>query len=209
MFAQFQEYFNNNSSVYWQYVGEHLSLSVQALLIASVLALPAGYYCSQHKKMEKILTFGSQALRVIPSLAILFILIPVIGVGRLPALIALIVLGIPPILINTIVGFKEVSPMILETATGLGMDSWHLFYKIKLPMARPYLLTGIKLALVEIIASATLATYIGAGGLGTLIFTGLGLYRIDLLVIGGGSVAVLSLVSTLLLDFIIKRSDRV
>lgn len=207
MLDQIQQYFLSNSQNYLQCVREHLSLSLTALAIAGMIALPAGYACSLFRPMEKLTTLVAQALRVVPSLAVLFILIPLIGVGKLPALIALVMLGVPPIMINTTIGFKEVPFTIAETATGLGMNKWQLFRKIQLPLAVPYILSGIKLALVEIIASATLATYIGAGGLGTLIFTGLGLYRIDLLLIGGVSVAGLSLLTTLLLDLMIKRSS--
>lgn len=143
---------------------------------------------------------------MIPSLAVLFILIPLVGVGRLPALIALIFLGIPPILINTNIGFQEVDPILLETGRAMGMRSAQLFRKIHFPLALPFILNGMKLALVEIIASATLATYIGAGGLGTIIFTGLGLLRLDLLLIGAASVSLLSLTASVAFDLLIKRS---
>lgn len=103
-------------------------------------------------------------------------MIPFIGTGLLPALIALIVLALPPLLINTILGFNEVSPLYKEVGAALGMDDQQLLRQIEIPLAMPYILNGLKLALIEIIASATLATYIGAGGLGTLIFTGLGLF---------------------------------
>ncbi|HBT91827.1 MAG TPA: glycine/betaine ABC transporter permease, partial [Ruminococcaceae bacterium] len=89
---------------------------------------------------------------------------------------------------------------ILETAVGMGMDGGDIFRKIRLPLAAPMMLTGIRTAAVEVIASATLASYIGAGGLGDLIFTGLGLYRMDFLLIGGLSVAALSLLVDLILS---------
>ena len=85
------------------------------------------------------------------------------------------------------------------------MSEGQLFTRVSFPLALPHILNGLKLALIEVIASATLATYIGAGGLGSLIFTGLGLYRIDLLLIGGGSVALLSFVSMLGFDLFIMR----
>lgn len=199
-------YFESNSSNYIQYVREHILLSLGALLIAMLIGLPLGYFGYRFKRFGHFFLTGSQALRVIPSLAVLFILIPIVGTGKLPATIALVFLAVPPIAINTQVGFSEVPMVMIETATGLGMDRRQLFLNIQIPLSLPYLLNGIKLALVEIIASATLATYIGAGGLGTLIFTGLGLYRLDLLLIGGLSVAMLSLFSTLLFDYFIKRS---
>lgn len=197
-------YFVNNGQTYLTYVGQHLSLSIEALVLACVLALPLAYFSYEKPWVKQVSTLLTQGLRVIPSLGILFILIPFIGVGRLPALIALVILGIPPILLQTIIGFESVSDTLVETALGLGMTKWQLLNKVQLPLALPHLLNGIKLALVELIASTTLATYIGAGGLGTLIFTGLGLYRYDLLLIGGGSVALLSFVSMVVFDLAIK-----
>lgn len=138
-------------------------------------------------------------------MALLFLLIPFIGTGMLPAIIALVVLALPPLLINTILGFNEVSPLYKEVGTALGMDPRQLRRQIEIPLALPYILNGVKLALVEIIASATLATYIGAGGLGTLIFTGLGLYDMSYVVIGGVSVALLSLLSMAGFDLLIRR----
>ena len=197
-------YFADNGNTYLGYVWQHISLSFEALLIALIIALPLGYFSYEKPFVRQLSTLLTQGLRVIPSLGILFILIPFIGVGRLPALIALVILGIPPILLNTIVGFASVSENLLETALGLGMTMSQLLTKVQFPLALPHILNGIKLALVEIIASATLATYIGAGGLGTLIFTGLGLYRYDLLLIGGGSVAILSFLSMIIFDLSIK-----
>lgn len=132
-------------------------------------------------------------------------MIPFIGTGLLPALIALIVLALPPLLINTILGFNEVSPLYKEVGAALGMDDQQLLRQIEIPLAMPYILNGVKLALIEIIASATLATYIGAGGLGALIFTGLGLFNMTYVFIGGVSVALLSLIAMLGFDYLIRK----
>lgn len=204
MIEKILTYFSENSGQYWLYVWQHVSLSVEALLIALIIALPLGYISYEKAWVNQVATALTQGLRVIPSIGILFVLIPFTGVGHLPALIALVILGLPPILLQTILGFSSISAELLETGTGLGMTSAQLLRKVQIPLALPAILTGVKLALVEIIASATLATYIGAGGLGALIFTGLGLYRYDLLLIGGGSVAILSFLSMLLLDLSIK-----
>ena len=198
-------YFSSNSEQYLQYVWEHLSLSIIALMIALVIGIPLGYISYKNKKLAEFFTFTSQFLRIIPSLAILFILIPIIGTGEAPALIALVFLAVPSIIINTILGFNEIPEVMKEVALSMGMNNKELLTRIEYPLALPFILNGVKLALVEIIASATLATYIGAGGLGTLIFTGLGLYRMDLLVIGGGSVMILSLLSMFLFDWMIER----
>ncbi|MGT2812380.1 ABC transporter permease [Streptococcus minor] len=205
MFQQLRDYFAQNLDTYLKSVWQHLELSGSALLIALIIGLPLGYLGYKYKAARLLTTGVTQALRVIPSLGILFFLIPFVGVGKFPALIALVILAVPPILINTILGFSEVSTALLETGLGLGMSESQLFTKVTFPLALPHILNGIKLALIEVIASATLATYIGAGGLGSLIFTGLGLYRMDLLLIGGGSVALLSFISMLGFDLFIRR----
>ena len=205
MFSQVVQYFQPNTGQYWQYVGQHLFLTLVTLAISMVIALPLGYLGSRLKPVASFCVAFAQVLRIIPSLALLFLLIPVIGTGMVPALIALVVLALPPLLINTILGFNEVSPLYKEVGTALGMTSRQLRRQIEIPLALPYVLNGIKLAIVEIIASATLATYIGAGGLGTLIFTGLGLYDMTYIVIGAVSVAALSLGAMLGFDFLIRK----
>lgn len=111
-------YFVNNGQTYLTYVGQHLSLSIEALVLACVLALPLAYFSYEKPWVQQVSILLTQGLRVIPSLGILFILIPFIGVGRLPALIALVILGIPPILLQTIIGFESVSDTLVKTALG-------------------------------------------------------------------------------------------
>lgn len=205
MFKNITNYFATDYQTYFEYLMDHIYLSVMSLLIATLIGVGLGILSYKHSMISEWLISTSQFLRIIPSLAILFILIPIIGVGQVPAVIALVFLGIPSVLVNTILGFREVPKITKEVEVGMGMNSKELLRKIEFPLALPHILNGIKLALVEIIASATLATYIGAGGLGTLIFTGLGLYRMDLLLIGGVSVSLLSLLSMLLGDLIITK----
>lgn len=205
MITQIIHYFQTSSSEYWGYVGQHLFLSFTSLITAMIIALPLGYLGSRYKVIAGFCQTFSQILRIIPSLALLFILIPFIGTGVIPALIALVVLALPPLIVNTILGFNEVSPVFKEVGLSLGMNSIELLKRITLPLALPYILNGIKLALVEIISSATLVTYIGAGGLGTLIFTGLGLYKMQYVVIGAVSVAILSLLSMILMDAVVRK----
>ena len=196
-------YYTQNSGAYWGYVAQHLLLSLQALVLALCIGLPLGYGVYKKERLRQAAIFFTQGSRVIPSLGVLFVLIPLVGVGRLPALIALILLGIPPVLLNTVVGFSQVPSILSETGRGLGMNRRQLLFRVLFPLALPSILTGVKIALVEIIASASLAAYIGAGGLGTLIITGLGLYRYELIALGGGSVTLLALAVMLLFDFLI------
>lgn len=208
MFQQLVNYFQTNSAEYWLALLQHLSLSVISLVIAFLIAFPLALLSYKQDFMRYLSQVFIQSLRVIPSLGLLFILIPFIGVGNLPAIIALVILGLPPILLNTVTGFSSIDDAFLEVAKGLGMSNWQMFYQVILPLSLPYVLNGVKIALIEIIASATLATYIGAGGLGSLIFTGLGLYRFDLLVIGGVSVATLSLFVMLIFDYVIRKVQK-
>lgn len=208
LLKQILAYFQTNSGEYFTAVLQHLALSFGTLLLAFIIAFPLGVIGSRSKMVAGLCSSFAQVLRIVPSLALLFILIPMIGVGVLPALVALVVLALPPLVINTILGFNEVDKNLQEVGLGLGMSPRQLFFKVQLPLALPYILNGVKLALVEVIASATLATYIGAGGLGTLIFTGLGLYRMDLLLIGGISVALLSLMFMFIFDLVIGKVKR-
>ncbi|MHC1681428.1 MAG: ABC transporter permease [Clostridiaceae bacterium] len=203
---QIMNYFNSNMDAYLLSVKEHIWISILALMVAIIIGVPFGYACVKYKKSEKVIISIFQILRIIPSLAVLILLIPIMGTGVKPAMMALILLAVPPILMNTVAGLEEVPPFMIETAHGVGMTDGQVLWKVKFPLAMPLILTGIKTAMIEIIASATLAAKIGAGGLGGIIFTGLGLNRIDLLLVGGISVAILSIIASLLLELIDRLS---
>ena len=201
-------YFQKNGSDYLALLWGHISISLISLLIAMAIAIPLGIMVYRSKIASVIAERGFGLLRIVPSLAVLIILIPIMGTGVLPSVTALTILAIPPILINTIQAFRNLPPAMLEAADGMGMSKTQSFFRVKLPLAFPLMFAGIRTAAIEIIASATLASYIGAGGLGDLIFTGLSLMRTSLLIIGGGSVAILSLLTGLILDLIYKSITR-
>ncbi len=192
-----QSYLASHSDEYLKAVLAHIQISLWSVLIAMVIAIPLGIVGFRLKRMQWIFTEFFGLLRIIPSLAILFVCIPLMGTGVLPAAVALTILAIPPILINTVISFQNIPASVIETATGMGMSRLGRFFEVELPLATPLILTGVRTAAIEVIASATLAAYIGGGGLGEIIFTGLGLYRTDLLIIGGASVALLSLAADL------------
>ena len=181
-------------------IRDHLLTSLYALLIATAIGVVCGYFASRSGKAERWISLPFSALRVVPSLAILVLLIPVMGTGRKIAVTALVLLAVPPILLNTMVGFREVPDFMLESAAGIGMDPRQILQKVRIPLALPLILAGVRTAMVEVIASATLAAKIGGGGLGEIIFTGLGLNRSEILLTGGIAVAMLSLGCGLLFD---------
>jgi len=199
---QIRDYFTSNMDAYLISVKEHIWISLCALMVAIIIGIPCGYACVKYKKFEKLIISIFQILRIIPSLAILILLMPIMGTGVKPAMTALVLLAVPPILMNTVTGLNGVPTFMIETACGIGMTDRQVLLKVRFPLAMTLILTGIKTAMIEIIASATLAAKIGAGGLGGIIFTGLGLNRIDLILVGGISVAVLSIVAGLFLDLI-------
>ena len=206
MEAQILEYFQTSSSRFWTMLLTHVQISLFALVIAVLVGVPAGFLCVRHKKAQKLITGLFSVLRVIPSLAILLLMVPLLGTGIGPAIVALVLLAVPPILMNTVAGLEGVPEFMLETAEGVGMEPGQVWRKVRFPLAMPMILTGIKTAAVEIVASATLASKIGAGGLGDIIFTGIGLFRTDLLVIGGTSVAFLSLCTGMIFSLVEKMT---
>lgn len=174
---------------------QHLRLVVVPLLIGIVVGLPLGLWSARSRQASLLLINGFNALRVIPSLAILFLAIPYFGLSFQSAAIALTLLVMPPILISTDVAFRSIDPMIREAAFGMGMSARQVLRKIEIPLALPLILAGFKTATVEVIASATLAAFIGAGGLGTFIVRGFSLYDNAILLVGAVPVAVMALVA--------------
>lgn len=206
MTALILNYFRENSGRFWGMLAAHVQVSILSLGIAVLIGVPAGFLCVRWKKAQKYITGLFSVLRVIPSLAILLLMVPIMGTGTAPAVVALVLLAVPPILMNTVAGLEGVLPFMLETAEGVGMNPTQVWTKVRFPLAMPMILTGIKTAAVEIVASATLASKIGAGGLGDIIFAGIGLFKTELLLIGGMSVALLSLLTGLIFAIIEKST---
>ncbi|APB75975.1 MULTISPECIES: ABC transporter permease [Paenibacillus] len=200
LWMQLTAYFSNNMHVFLATGKEHIIISLLALLCSASIGIVLGYVTCKYKRTEKWIVSLFQVLRIMPSLAVLLLLIPIMGTGTKPALIALVLLGIPPILMNMIAGLESVPSFLLEAAHGVGMSEQQVMWRVKFPLAAPMILTGIKIAAIEVIASATMAAKIGAGGLGEIIFTGLGLNRVDLLLIGGFSVGILAITVGVMLD---------
>uniref|UniRef100_B8HQR2 Binding-protein-dependent transport systems inner membrane component n=1 Tax=Cyanothece sp. (strain PCC 7425 / ATCC 29141) TaxID=395961 RepID=B8HQR2_CYAP4 len=186
---------------------EHLRLVVIPLGVSLGLGLPLGWLSSRSPLAATLFLNSFNALRVVPSLAILFVLIPYTGLSFLSAAIALILLALPPILLNTHIALRTIDPAILEAARGMGMTSSQTLWQVELPLAVPVLLAGIKTATVEVISSATLAAFIGAGGLGSFITLGFAVYDNAILLVGAIPVALLALLAELSLGWLQKRLE--
>jgi osmoprotectant transport system permease protein len=173
----------------------HLLLSFGALGIGMLVFIPIGVLASMGGKFTSALVGAVAAVRVIPSLAVILLLLPVFGLGWRPALLALTLLSGPPLVINTDIGLRGVDPATLEAATGLGMTGTQRFWRVKGPLALPVIVTGVRSAAVEVIGSATLAAFVGAGGLGTFITSGITLMDERMLLTGALLVILLALLT--------------
>ena len=183
---------------------EHIQISFIALIIALIIAIPLGIYLSYHKKLANIVIAINGVIQTIPSLAILALLIPIVGIGRKPAIIALILYALLPILHNTYTGITGVDPMYMVTSRALGMNKFQQLSKVQLPLAMPVIMTGVRTAAVLIIGTATLASLVGAGGLGKLILLGLDRNNNYLILLGAIPAALLAI----LFDFIFKKLEK-
>lgn len=195
VFIQAYEYAITNLNDLLSALWQHLLLVLIPLGVGLAAGLPLGLWSARSRVASTVLINSFNALRVIPSIAVLFLAIPYFGLSFQSATIALTLLVMPPILINTDVAFRTIDPMIREAAYGMGMDSKQVLRQIEIPLALPVVIAGIKTATVEVIASATLAAFIGAGGLGTFIVRGFSLYDNAILLVGAIPVAILALVA--------------
>ena len=174
-------------------VRTHASLSASALSIAALAAIPLGVLCAHSRIAASTVIAVVNAARVVPSLAVLTLMLPLLGLGFAPALVALTLLAVPPVLINTYVGFRDVDASVREAAIAMGMTPRGVIARVEAPLAFPVVVAGIRTAAVEVIASATLATFIGGGGLGDLINNGLQLDDAAMLATGAVLVALMAL----------------
>ena len=176
---------------------EHIVLSAVALLVAIAIALPVALLVRNTPLGSAIAINVGNIGRAVPSLAILALALPLLGIGFKSALVALAALGIPPILINTSAGLREVRQEIIDAARGMGLSGTQILARIQLPIAAPVIFAGIRTAAVQTVASATLATFIGGGGLGDLIVEGYSRRGPEILLAGAFSVALLAIITEL------------
>jgi osmoprotectant transport system permease protein len=198
----------------WLRLTQHVELSVAAILFAALVAVPVGLAVGHLRRAEFIAVQTANLGRAIPSLAILslaymvmVIHFPRLAFGFLPTLVALTLLGIPPILVNTYVGVQQVDPDILESARGMGMTGRQILFRLEIPLAAPLIMTGLRLAAVTIVATATLSALIAGGTLGRYIVDGYAQQDIPKVVGGAILVAVLAIVTELVFSLLVRLTS--
>jgi osmoprotectant transport system permease protein len=168
---------------------------VAALLIGVVVAVPIALATFRSALWATVAINTGNIGRAVPSLAILALVFPLLGFGFAPSLVALTLLAIPPILINASTGLRQVNPQVIDAARGMGLSGGQILSSIQLPIAAPVIFAGIRTSAVQVVASATLATFVGGGGLGDLIVLGLQRNNPAVLIAGSLTVAALALIT--------------
>jgi osmoprotectant transport system permease protein len=178
---------------------QHLWYSVLATVIAAAIALPIGVFIGHTGRGATFAVNLTNLGRAIPSLGIIILMFTVFGFGVAPVLITLFALAIPPIVTNSYIGVRSVDPDVRQAAEGMGMRGRQVLWQVELPMAMPLIMAGIRTSAVQVVATATLAAFVGLGGLGRYLIDGLA--QRDLAEVVGGAilVAVLSLLTELVL----------
>lgn len=175
----------------------HVSLSAAALAIGTVVALLVAMLVSRSPLGSFIAINAGNVGRAVPSLAILALVFPLFGFGFNTALVALTALAIPPILINASTALRQVSPQVIDAARGMGFSNPQILGRIRMPIAAPVIFAGIRTSAVQVVASATLATFVGGGGLGDLIVEGYSRGDNYIMLAGAFSVAILAIITEL------------
>jgi osmoprotectant transport system permease protein len=190
MLAEMMRYIIERSQDFTTALSQHLFLTFLSLGISLLLGLAFGIISSRIDWLRKTLMFIANIGRTIPSLAILALALPLLGIGTPPTILALVMIGTLPILINTTVGIRQVDESIKESARGMGMTDLQILTKVELPIAVSIIMAGIRTSAVLLVASATLAAFIGAGGLGDMILRGHALSK-DYIILAGAIPATL------------------
>ncbi|MGB9034308.1 MAG: ABC transporter permease, partial [Paeniglutamicibacter sp.] len=165
-------------------LGEHLWYSFLAVAAAAVLAFPIGVFIGHTGVGKVYLVSASNVLRALPSLGIMTLLVLLMGIGLLPPLAALVLIAIPPILAGVYAGVANVDPEVVDAARAIGMKDSRIILQVELPLALPLILGGMRGAILQVVATATIAAYVNLGGLGRYIFDGLALYDYGQVLVG-------------------------
>ena len=191
---QYVNFILDPSNDYLGHTIDFLKICGFSILGAIIIGVTLGALVSRNAFLAFLALNVSGLLRAIPIIAVLIWFVPIFGIGLLPAIIALIVIGIPPILLNTYTGIRGIDPAMIEAAKGMGMTTLQIATRIQAPLVTPLVAAGIRTSAVQIIATATLAAFIGAGAYGDYIVDGFNVFNYTELIVGAVSVAILAMV---------------
>jgi len=196
-------YLDRRSEIVWNLLLEHLWLVFVSVGIAVIVSVIVGIIISYYTKAADTVLAVCQVLMTIPSIAMLGMMVPFFGIGFTTGVVALILYSLLPIVRNTYTGITEIDPVIIESATGMGMNEWRVLSKIKIPLAMPVIMAGIRTATVMIVGIAAITAYVGAGGLGELIFQGISRSNEEMIIVGAIGVSIIALI----FDYFLSRLE--
>lgn len=192
-------YIQENQERFWRLFSQHVQLTAWSILLGVLIALPLAVLASRVEALARPMTWVAGIGQTVPSLAVLGLTLPVLGIGFVPSLVALTIRAILPIFLNAYIGIRTADRAVVDAARGMGTSNAQLLFLVELPLASPVLFAGIQTATVQNIGLATLAAYIGGGGLGDLILQGLAMFDGEVLLAGAVPVALLAITTEIAL----------
>jgi osmoprotectant transport system permease protein len=191
-------YIGTNWNILLQELGRHLAIVGIAMPIAMLVGVPIGIAIVNHKRVARIVIYVASIMMTIPSLALFGFMVIILapfgaGIGMVPAIVALVIYSFLPVTRNTVVAVRGVDPGMVRAARGMGMTDWQILRKVRLPLAIPIIMAGVRNAAVLGVSVTTIAYLVGARGLGYFIFSGLSRARLDMVIIGAVIVALLGI----------------
>lgn len=198
----FLKYIINNYHLVIKYTIQHLQITGIAIFFAIAIGVPVGIAITRYKRLADPILTVAGILQTIPSIAFFGILIPFLGIGRNTAVLVLFLYALLPIVKNTYTGIKEVSPYLIDAGRGMGMTSSQILRMVEIPQSLSVIMAGVRIATVINIGTTTIAAYIGAGGLGQLIFSGIQMYRHEMILAGAVPAATLAVIADQLLGYV-------
>ena len=182
---------------------QHIQLTVFSIVIAIIIAIPLGILIVRYRKLSVPVIGFTNIVQSVPSLALLGFLIPILGIGSKPAIIMVVMYSLLPILKNTFTGLTNISPSLIEAADGMGLTNTQVLLKVRFPLAMPIIMSGIRISSVTAVGLMTIAAFIGAGGLGDLVFQGVQAVNNDMILAG----AIPACFLAILLDFVLGKVE--
>jgi osmoprotectant transport system permease protein len=195
---------NKEQQSKWLLIAEkawrHVTLTFLALIASILVAVPLGISIFKNQRLSKIILYLTGILQTIPSIALLALMIPILGIGVVPAVVTLFLYALLPILRNTVIGLTTVDPTLKKVALAIGLTKWNSLRLVEIPLAMPMILAGIRTAAVINVGTATLAAFIGAGGLGEFIVMGLALNNTNMILMGAIPAAALAIATEIVFE---------
>lgn len=191
----FLEYIDREKMELLKATWQHIEITLMAVGLAILIGVPIGIFITRYKKFAKLILGFANTLQTVPSIALFGIMMTLLGIGTSNAVFVLFLYALLPIIKNTYIGIQSVDPSVRESARGMGMTKTQILLKVEMPLAIPVIMGGIRISTVINIGTATIATLIGAGGLGRFIFTGISMVNNNMIYAGAIPTALLALVA--------------